>query len=178
MRRVCRYLFIWYPALAREIYQIREAGTVRKRNSHKTISVLVAFVSAIALILIPPAHQAKAAEASIEIDLGKITFLVGGTGGYGTLYYGDRTYPLTIGGVTAGATISFSRANLVGEVFNLHHPSEIEGIYTAGTAGLAAAGGAAVVQLTNSRGVMIALSGRQLGLDASLDLSGMKIWIR
>lgn len=132
---------------------------------------------AIAVILSHPALKANANEASIEIDLTKITFLVGGSGGYGTLYFGDKSYPLRIGGVTAGATISFSKANLVGPVFNLYNPSDIEGIYSAGTAGLAAAGGGAVVQLTNSRGVTIALSGKQLGLDASIDLSGMKIWL-
>ena len=139
---------------------------------------IIAFCIAVSVALLPPASSAKAAGASVEIDLGKITFLVGGSGGYGTLYYGNRSYPLTIGGVTAGATVSFSRANLIGPVYNLRHPADIEGIYTAGSAGLAAAGGGSVVSLTNSRGVTMHLSGRQLGLDASLDLSGMKIWLR
>jgi hypothetical protein len=120
-------------------------------------------------------RPAAAQTASIELNIGKITFLVGGSGGYGQLHVGNRTYPLTVGGITAGATISFSRADLVGTVFNLQSVYDIEGIYTAGTAGLAAAGGASFVSLTNSKGVTIELSGKQIGLDASLDLSGMRI---
>jgi hypothetical protein len=140
-------------------------------------NVLIAMVAALAAIATQSTAPASAQDAHIELNIGKITFLVGGSGGFGTLYIGDQTFPLAIGGVTVGATVSFSRANLVGDVFDLHNPSDIEGIYTAGTAGLAAAGGLAFVQLTNSKGVMIQLSGRQLGLDASLDLSGMRIRI-
>jgi len=117
-------------------------------------------------------------ETTIELDIGKITFLVGGSGGFGQLNFAGQAYPLAIGGVNAGATISFSRANLVGTVYNLNQPSDIEGIYAAGTAGLAAAAGGAVINLTNSKGVTLALSGKQLGIDASLDLSGMRITLQ
>lgn len=149
-----------------------------KKLVQKIRSCFIVAIAVMAVGLTQPVSSANATDASIEINLTKITFLVGGSGGYGTLYVGENVYPLTIGGVTAGATISFSRANLVGPVFNLYNPSDIQGIYTAGTAGLAAAGGGAAIQLTNSRGVLIELSGKQLGLDASLDLSGMKIWIQ
>ncbi len=114
-------------------------------------------------------------EATIELDIGKITFLVGGSGGFGQLHFNGQSYPLAIGGVNAGATVSFSRADLVGTVYNLNDPRDIEGIYAAGTAGIAAAAGGAAITLTNSKGVTLALSGKQLGLDASLDLSGMRI---
>jgi hypothetical protein len=138
---------------------------------------LLALTAASAALAAPVGGPASAQDARIELNIGKITFLVGGSGGFGTLYFGGQAFSLAIGGVTAGATVSFSRANLVGNVFNLQDPYDIEGIYTAGTAGFAAAGGQAFVQLTNSKGVMISLSGRQLGLDASLDLSGMRISI-
>lgn len=117
-------------------------------------------------------------ETTIELDIGKITFLVGGSGGFGQLHFNGQSYPLAIGGVNAGATISFSRADLVGTVYNLNQPSDIEGIYAAGTAGIAAAAGGAAITLTNSKGVTLALSGKQLGLDASLDLSGMRITLQ
>jgi hypothetical protein len=112
---------------------------------------------------------------TIELDISKISFVVGGSGGFGTLHIRENSYPLRVGGVTVGATVSISRADLVGQVYNLTQPSDIEGIYTAGTAGIAAAAGGAAMQLVNSKGVVLVISGRQLGLDASLDLTGMKI---
>ena len=127
---------------------------------------------------VPAPAPAYPQEATIQLDIGKITFLVGGSGGFGQLNFEGQAYPLAIGGVNAGATISFSRADLVGTVYNLTQPSDIEGIYAAGTAGIAAAAGGAVITLTNSRGVTLALSGKQLGLDASLDLSGMRITVQ
>jgi hypothetical protein len=141
----------------------------------RTILAIALFIAAFTL---SGPRSGSAQDATIELDIGKITFLVGGSAGFGQLYFRGQAYQLAVGGVTAGATVSFSRANLVGNVYNLANPADIEGIYSAGTAGLAAAAGGAVVTLTNSRGVTMTLTGRQLGLDASLDLSGMRITLR
>jgi len=60
----------------------------------------------------------------------------------------------------------------------MHNPSDIEGIYSSIGAGLAVAGGRSVAQLTNARGVVLRLRGRQVGFMFSLDLSGMTIGLR
>jgi hypothetical protein len=148
-----------------------------KESKVFTRTVLVTTLFVAALTLSGPGST-SAQDATVELDIGKITFLVGGSAGFGQLNFQGQAYQLAVGGVTAGATVSFSRANLVGNVYNLTNPADIEGIYSAGTAGLAAAAGGAVVTLTNSRGVTMTLTGRQLGLDASLDLSGMRISLR
>ena len=60
----------------------------------------------------------------------------------------------------------------------MHSPADIEGIYSAIGAGLSVAGGRSAAQLSNARGVVLRLRGRQVGFMFSLDLSGMSISLR
>ncbi len=134
---------------------------------------LIAIGAACALLAFAPA--AVAANGTIQLEIYKAGFIVGGSGGKGTLTLAGKTYPLEIGGVSLGATIGFSKAELIGEVLNIKAPSDIEGVFTATQAGLAAAGGAKVAELKNSKGVVLKVKGKQIGLEFSLDLSGMQI---
>jgi len=119
-----------------------------------------------------------APSGTIAFTLYKAGFIVGGSGGSGTLKFKGKQYPLSIGGVSLGATIGVSKAELIGEVFNLKNPSDIEGTYTAGQAGVAVAGGAKVAELTNSKGVVVKVKGKQVGLELALDLSGMEVSLK
>jgi len=124
-----------------------------------------------------PAY-AVAADATISLDVFKAGFIVGGSGGSGTLTYKGRKYPVTIGGVSLGATIGASKAQLVGEVHNLKRVGDIEGTYTATGAGYAVAGGERVADLKNSNGVELKVKGKQIGLEVSLDLSGIELKLK
>jgi hypothetical protein len=115
---------------------------------------------------------------SIEFTLWRAGFIVGGSGGTGTMMVGDKGYHLAIGGVSLGATIGVARAEFIGEVTNLKQPSDIEGTYTAVSASAALAGGGGIAELQNSRGVRLKIQGRQIGLMVSIDLSGMQIALR
>jgi hypothetical protein len=121
---------------------------------------------------------AEAATGSIAIRIVSAGFIFGVTGGSGSLTFQGRQYPLSIGGISAGATIGASGTDLVGTASHLHTPGDIEGIYSALGAGLSVAGGRSAAQLTNARGVVLKLRGRQMGLMFSLDLSGMQISLR
>jgi lipid-binding SYLF domain-containing protein len=142
------------------------------------------FIGAAATVLIAAgtllfANLAVAAPSgTIGLTLYKAGFIVGGSGGSGTLTFKGKQYPLTIGGVSLGATIGVSKAELVGEVYNLKSPSDIEGTYTAGQAGVAIAGGAKVAELKNSKGVVLKVQGKQVGLELALDLSGMEVSLK
>jgi lipid-binding SYLF domain-containing protein len=116
-----------------------------------------------------------AADGTIELTLYKAGFIVGGSGGSGTLKFKGKQYPVNIGGVSLGATIGVSKAELIGEVYNMKNASDIEGTYTAGQAGVAVAGGEKVAELKNSKGVVLKVKGKQVGLELALDLSGMEI---
>jgi lipid-binding SYLF domain-containing protein len=112
------------------------------------------------------------------LTLYKAGFIVGGSGGTGTLKVKGKSYPINIGGVSLGATIGASKAELIGEAKNLKQPSDIEGVYTAVKAGVAIAGGGKVAELKNSKGVVLTVKGAQVGLELALDLSGMEIKLK
>ena len=102
-------------------------------------------------------------------------FIVGVTGGSGSLSFEGRQYPLTIGGISAGALIGASATDLVGVARHLRQPGDIAGVYSAIGAGLSIAGGRSTARLTNANGVVLQLHGRQVGFSFSIDLSGMTI---
>ena len=142
----------------------------------RRLSTVAATAAASALLAFAPA--AFAANGTIELEIYKAGFIVGGSGGSGTLKLGGKSYPLTIGGVSLGATIGFSKAQLIGTVRNIKNPSDIEGTFTAGTAGVAVAGGPKVAELKNSKGVELSVKGQQVGLEFSVGLSGMEIKLK
>ena len=99
----------------------------------------------------------------------------GASGGSGVLTFEGRQYRLSVGGISAGATIGASGADLVGTASHLHSAADIQGIYSAVGAGLSVAGGRQAARLSNANGVILRLRGRQIGFMFSLDLSGMQI---
>jgi hypothetical protein len=121
---------------------------------------------------------AEAATGAIAIKILSAGFIVGVSGGSGVLTFHGHQYPLGVGGISAGATIGASGTDLVGTAYHLHTPADIEGIYSAVGAGLSVAGGRSAAQLSNARGVVLRLRGRQMGLMFSIDLSGMQISLR
>jgi hypothetical protein len=121
---------------------------------------------------------AEAATGSISLHLVSAGFIFGMSGGSGVLTFAGRQYPLSIGGISAGATIGVSGTDLVGTVSHIHAPGDIEGVYSAIGAGLSIAGGRSAAQLSNARGVILRLRGRQVGFMFSIDLSGMSISLR
>ncbi len=145
------------------------------RPAHQFLVLAALFMAAVSLVL---PQQVRAQDARIEMDIYKAGFIIGVSGGSGLLYFQGRGYPVSIGGVSLGATIGASKAELIGEVYNLGKPSDIEGTYVAAQAGVAVAGGAKVFDLSNSKGVTLRLRGAQIGFELSLDLSGMQIKLK
>jgi hypothetical protein len=116
--------------------------------------------------------------AKIQFEVYKAGLVVGVSGGSGTLTHEGTDYPISIGGISLGATIGVSKAEFVGDVFNLSQPSDIEGVYSGAKAGFAVAGGAKTAVLKNSKGVELKVSGEQIGVELTLDLNGMDIRLK
>jgi lipid-binding SYLF domain-containing protein len=146
-------------------------------NTTRRGFVAAAAALAAATASAPALAQGKP-DATIEFSLFRAGFIIGGSGGSGIMVFRDNGYNLSIGGVSVGATIGVARIEFVGEVYNLKQASDIEGTYTAVGASAALAGGAGIAELQNSRGVKLRVSGRQIGLMASIDLAGMQIRLR
>jgi hypothetical protein len=97
-------------------------------------------------------------------------WVIGGSGGGGTLNFRGRSYALSVFGG--------SKTVLRGRVSNIERPSDVAGVYGAAGAGLAIGGGARAIVLTDQKGAVLELSGRQVGLMANVDLSGLAITLK
>lgn len=141
---------------------------------------LAALASAILMLggLLAGQTVAHAGTGQISMELVKAAFIVGGTGGKGTLVFEGRSYPLSIGGLSAGYQLTLSVVNLKGTVKNINRPEDIEGIYSAAGAGLAVAAGGKAAVMVNAKGVTLEVIGTQLGVDLSVNLEGLSISLR
>jgi hypothetical protein len=115
---------------------------------------------------------------SVRLTIYKAGWIIGGSGGSGSLYFHGRHYPLAVGGLDYGLVFGGSKTELHGRVSNIRRPSDVAGVYGAAGAGLAVGRGARAIILTNQKGAVLELSGRQIGLLANLDLSGLAITLK
>jgi type 1 fimbria pilin len=124
------------------------------------------------------APAARADSGTIRISVVKGGWFIGASGGSGTLTFRGRSYPLSIGGIDAGLVFGASQTYLSGRVSNIYRPSDVAGVYGAGGAGAAIGTGVRAIVLTNQKGAVLELSGRQTGLMVNADLSGLAISLR
>ncbi len=115
---------------------------------------------------------------AVTLTIYKAGWIIGGSGGSGTLTFRGRTYALGTGGLDYGLVFGGSKTVLRGRVSNINRPSDIAGVYGAAGAGLAVGSGARAIVLTNQKGAVLELSGRQVGLMANADLSGLAITLK
>lgn len=112
---------------------------------------------------------------TITLTIYKGGWIIGGEGGSGTLTFHGRHYPLSVGGASVGLVFGGSKTVLHGTVSHIRQPSDVAGVYGAGGAGAALGAGVRAIVLTNNKGAVLQLTGRQVGLMANADLSGLAI---
>jgi hypothetical protein len=134
-----------------------------------------ALIALIAMVGASFSSLAHADEGWIRIRVVKGGWFIGASGGGGTLTFHGQRYPLAIGGLSAGLVFGAAETWLQGRVSNIYRPSDVAGVYGAGGAGLAVGRGVGAIVLTNEKGAVLELSGRQLGLMANADFSGLAI---
>jgi hypothetical protein len=121
---------------------------------------------------------ARADEGAVTLVIYKAGWIIGGSGGGGSLTFRGRTYPLSAGGLDYGLVFGGSKTVLHGRVSHIDRPSDVAGVYGAAGAGLAVGSGARAIVLTNQKGAVLELSGHQVGLMANVDLSGLAITLK
>jgi len=139
----------------------------------RAVNFGAAILAAAGMLTGAPA-QSYAETGAVQLQISKVGFIVGVGGGSGTLSFQGKQYRLSVGGVSVG-TIGVAAVDLVGTASNLRSAADIAGTYSAVSAGLAVAGGGKEASLRNSKGVVLKLRGKQVGLEASLSLSGLTI---
>ena len=122
--------------------------------------------------------MAYADSGSISFSVVKAGFVIGGSGGSGTLYFHGRRYRLGIGGISYGFTFGASETRFHGTVSNIRRASDVSGVYAAGNVGAAVGRGAQAIVLTNPKGAVLTLTGRSVGAIVSADLNGLAISVR
>ena len=135
-------------------------------------------VALAAVVSVSVATPALADSGTIRLTIYKAGWFLGGSGGEGTLTYRGRNYPVSVGGLSAGLVFGASKTQFVGRVRSIKRASDVAGVYGAGGAGAAAGVGARAIILTNDKGAVMELTGKQIGLMANADLSGMAISMR
>ena len=138
-------------------------------------AALVAFTLLLAAGL---TQAARADSGRVQLTIFKGGWIIGASGGSGTLTFHGRRYGLDVGGVSYGLVFGGSKTVLHGRVSHIRRPSDVAGIYGAGGAGAALGAGARAIVLTNEKGAVLTLSGRQVGLMANADLSGLAISLK
>jgi hypothetical protein len=138
----------------------------------------VVLVALTALVGAALSSSAQAESGTVSLVIYKAGWIIGGSGGSGTLTFRGRTYALSSGGLDYGLVFGGSKTVLRGRVSNINRPSDVAGVYGAAGAGIAVGSGARAIVLTNQKGAVLELSGRQTGLMANADLSGLAITLK
>jgi hypothetical protein len=146
---------------------------MRKLRTHVALVAMLGMLSVTGLST--PLH---AETGSVAVLFTKGGLVLGVGGGEGVLTLRGKHYPFTVSGMSLGFTIGASTTKLVGRALNLRGPASIEGTYSAVGAGGALAGGAGGVQLQNTNGVILQLSGPKVGVELSAAVAGVSIRLR
>jgi len=143
--------------------------------SHRFRAGLIALIAVVGAGL---SSAAYADSGTIRISVVKAGWVIGGSGGSGTLTFQGRRYPLSIGGLSYGFVFGASQTELRGQVSNIRRASDVAGVYGAAGAGAAVGRGVRAIVLRNEKGATLELSGQQTGLMVNADLSGLAISLR
>jgi hypothetical protein len=142
----------------------------------RTLKFAVAIVVAVAFSSVQSFAQPPGT-GTVRLNIVKAGFIVGVGGGNGVLHYRGRNYPLRLGGIGIGS-LGVASVALVGTASNLRSPYDIAGTYGAAGAGATFVGGGQAVTLRNEKGVVLRLSGPQIGFQVSLGLAGLTIAVQ
>jgi len=116
-----------------------------------------------------------APSGSVTIRQMQVAFIGSGAVGGGTLNYGGRGYPITVGGLGVGG-VGVSELKASGVVYGLRQREDFAGAYVQLRRGWALGDqGRGILWLQNNKGVTISLKTQRRGLALSLGADGVII---
>lgn len=143
----------------------------------KSAPVRVLAAAALAGGLFAASAASADPDATIHFGGTSLAFIGSIQWGGGTLHYQGRSVPLRVNGIGIGA-IGADKFSAEGEVFHLHHISDINGTYTALNANATAGAGGGEIDMRNEHGVEIHAHATSAGLNLSLAPTGVRIHTR
>lgn len=143
-------------------------------NWRSRVVVASALLMACGVLAVHTAAAESVPTATIELSGGSVAAGVGYTWGRGTLIFEGKKYPVKVSGLSI-IHVGASGYTASGTVYDLKKPSDINGVYTAFSAGAAIAGGASATAMKNSKGVVIQMASTHAGLNFSLGPKGVTV---
>jgi len=140
----------------------------------RKISIALAVLICCAMAGARFASAEGVANGTIELKGGSIAAGIGYTWGHGKLVFEGKEYRLKVSGLSI-VHVGASSYTATGTVYHLDKPSDINGVYTAVSAGAAVAGGVSATAMKNDRGVVIQMVSTHSGLNFSLGPKGVTI---
>jgi hypothetical protein len=138
----------------------------------------IAIAAALALFVASAHAQDKTPDGTVEFSGGSIAAGIGFSWGSGTLTFKGVKYPITVSGLSVGASAGATSVTASGSVFNLNRLEDFDGNYTAVGTGVTVGGGASVLTMKNQNGVVIDKVATTQGLKFSLDAAGVRLRVR
>jgi hypothetical protein len=127
----------------------------------------------------PPVAEGSIPSGYVWLSGGSAAVGIGYTWGNGTLYYSkdQKQYKFKLSGVSV-VDVGAASITAEGEIYNLSSPADLNGNFTAVTAGVTAVVGGSVAYLRNEKGVVIKLHSQTAGLRFNLSANGVHFTLR
>ena len=143
-------------------------------SKFQTVSKVALFFLVMALATTALAAGGPAPSGKVSISSTSLAAGIGVSWGDGQLSFKGKTIPFSVDGLSL-VDWGISKADAVGDVYNLTDPSKFGGNYLAAEAGFALAGGMGGMVLRNQNGVIIHLRSVSQGAKLQLGPSGLMI---
>jgi hypothetical protein len=119
------------------------------------------------------AADEKKPDATLKLSEGQVALGIGWSWGKGVLTYKGKDYPFKVEGLSVG-DVGVTKADAVGNVYNLKKRSDFNGTYTSAAAQGTLGGGAGVSTMKNQNGVVINLESTTQGVNVKVAGEGVK----
>jgi hypothetical protein len=117
-------------------------------------------------------------DATLVLSGGSVAAGIGWSWGSGTLTYQGKQYPISVEGLSVGATVGGASYTASGDVYGLKSLDDFNGNYTAAAAGITVGGGAEGTKMQNQKGVTIKVLSTTTGLTFNLATAGVKLALK
>jgi hypothetical protein len=154
-----------------------EARGGRHMSKIKRVWQVSLYLVALAFATTALSADAPKPSGKVSITSTSIAAGIGVSWGDGTLNFNGKDHKFSIQGLTL-VDFGISKADAVGDVYNLTDVSKFEGNYLAGEAGFALAGGMGGMSLRNQNGVIMHLRSVSQGAKLQLGPAGMNIKLK